>query len=251
MTSLELAGVCRSFGGLQAVHDVSLTICKGAITGLIGPNGAGKSTVVNLTTGLLRLTSGSVTCDGREIGSLPPHDVARLGIARTFQNINLMGDASVLDNVLAGFQRLDQTSLADRLLGLPSVFRQKAAFTMQAYALLATFEMDYLAHTAAGQLPYGHQRRLEIMRALAMSPNFLLLDEPVAGMNDVEAADLGRQIRRVAEDGVGVLLIEHNVGFVMELCSRIYVLSSGRLIAQGTAGEVRIHPGVIEAYLVS
>jgi branched-chain amino acid transport system ATP-binding protein len=250
MTSaaLELQGVSRRFGGLHAVQDLSLVAPPGRVTGLIGPNGAGKSTVVNLITGLLSLTAGSVRY-GEDIGRLPPHQVARRGIARTFQNIRLLAEASVLDNVIAGLYRHDRTGVLAQCLGLPSVRRQEAEWRDRASSLLEEFGLGYARDQRCGSLPYGHQRLVEIVRALMMEPSALLLDEPVAGMNDVEANQLSERIRSLADRGLVVLLIEHNMRFVMGLCDTIHVVSSGKLVMSGTPAEVRSHPEVIEAYL--
>ncbi|CAO3456320.1 Branched-chain amino acid transport ATP-binding protein LivG (TC 3.A.1.4.1) [Azospirillum argentinense] len=246
---LVLDGVTRAFGGVVAVDDLSLTVEPGRITGLIGPNGAGKSTVVNLITGLLRLTAGRIRLGGRDITEAEAPEVARAGIARTFQTVRLLKEASVLDNVVAGFHRHERTGLAAGLLGLPSALREGRELRRRAAAILERFGMAGFADQPAGSLSYGHQRRVEMMRALAMEPRLLLLDEPVAGMNDVEADALGRIFAELAGDGLGVLLIEHNMRFVLSLCAEIHVIDSGRLIASGTPAAVRRDPAVIAAYL--
>ena len=246
---LVLDGVTRAFGGVVAVDDLSLTVEPGRITGLIGPNGAGKSTVVNLITGLLRLTAGRIRLDGRDITEAEAPEVARAGIARTFQTVRLLKEASVLDNVAAGFHRHERAGLVAGLLGLPSALREGRELRRRAAAILERFGMAGFADLPAGSLSYGHQRRVEMMRALAMEPRLLLLDEPVAGMNDVEADALGRIFAELARDGLGVLLIEHNMRFVLSLCAEIHVIDSGRLIASGTPAAVRRDPAVIAAYL--
>lgn len=247
--TLVLDNVARHFGGVPAVDGVSLEAPAGQITGLIGPNGAGKTTVVNLITGLLHLSHGRVLLDGRDVTRAEAPELARAGVARTFQNIRLVPDASVIDNVLVGFHRHEKARLWANLLGLASARAETARLKLEAMALLARFGMAELAEHRAGALSYGHQRRIEMMRALASKPRLLLLDEPVAGMNDSEAESLAHIFRRVADDGVAVLLIEHNMRFVMSLCTRLYVLASGRLIAQGEPTAVGRDPVVVEAYL--
>jgi len=247
--TLVLDNVARHFGGVPAVDGVSLQVPAGQITGLIGPNGAGKTTVVNLITGILHLTHGRVLLDGQDVSKAEAPELARAGVARTFQNIRLVPDASVLDNVLAGFHRHEKTSLWANLLGLPSARAEALQMRGEAMQLLARFGMTELAEHRAGGLSYGHQRRIEMMRALATRPKVLLLDEPVAGMNDAEAEGLAHIFRKVADDGVAVLLIEHNMRFVMSLCSHLYVLAAGRLIAQGEPDAVGRDPVVVEAYL--
>lgn len=247
--TLELQGVTRHFGGVPAVDGVSLRVPAGRITGLIGPNGAGKTTVVNLITGILKLTAGKVLLDGRDVSAEEAPELARVGVARTFQNIRLVPNATVLENVLGGFHRHEKTCLWANLLGLPSARAETAQLKAQAMHLLERFEMTALADHRAGGLSYGHQRRIEMMRALATRPKLLLLDEPVAGMNDAEAESLAHIFRKVADDGVAVLLIEHNMRFVMSLCSHLYVLAAGRLIAEGTPEVVGRDPVVVEAYL--
>ncbi len=249
MAQLELRGVSRAFGGLQAVCDVDLVAPAGQITGLIGPNGAGKTTVVNLVTGLLRLSSGRVMLDDRDLSRLEPHEVAVSGVARTFQNIRLLAEETVLTNVLAGFYMRDRVALWRKALGLPLVWRQEAAFRERALGLLAQSGMAGQADQLAGELSYGHQRRVEIMRAMATEPKVLLLDEPVAGMNDQEAETLGASFRRLADGGIAILLIEHNMRLMMSLCDRLYVLATGKIIARGPPGQVREDKAVIEAYL--
>lgn len=247
--TLQLENVARHFGGVPAVDGLTLQVPAGQITGLIGPNGAGKTTVVNLITGLLHLTSGRVLLGGEDVSRAEAPALARAGVARTFQNIRLVPDASVLDNVLVGFHRHEKTGVVANLLGLPSARAETRRLREEVMALLERFGMAQLAEHRAGALSYGHQRRIEMMRALATKPRLLLLDEPVAGMNDTEAESLAGIFRGVAEEGVAVLLIEHNMRFVMSLCAHIYVLASGRLIAGGEPDAVGRDPRVVEAYL--
>lgn len=246
---LELNDVGRHFGGLPAVDGLSISVPSGAITGLIGPNGAGKTTVVNLIMGLLKLSTGRILFNGQDVSCVEAPELARAGMARTFQNIRLVSQATVLDNVLSGFHVHQYTGFWSNLLGLPSARLEHTENRRQALALLKRFEMLDLADHRAGTLSYGHQRRIEMMRALAMKPHLLLLDEPVAGMNDSEAASLGRIFQEVAADGVAILLIEHNMRFVSQVCSHLYVVASGRLISQGAPNTVLADPVVVKAYL--
>lgn len=249
--TLQLDNVGKRFGGLPAVDGLSIAVPPGAITGLIGPNGAGKTTVINLIMGILKLTSGRILFNGQDVSTVEAADLARAGMARTFQNIRLVAEGTVLDNVLSGFHIHQQTGFWANLLGLKSARAEQAAQRAQALALLEQFGMAHLAEHRAGTLSYGHQRRIEMMRALAMKPRLLLLDEPVAGMNDTEAAELGHIFSRVAASGVAILLVEHNMRFVTQICSHLYVTASGRLIAQGAPEAVLADPVVIEAYLGS
>jgi len=249
MTELVLEKVTKSFGGVTAVNALSLNVSRGRITGLIGPNGAGKTTVLNLITGIDRPTQGAIRIGGAATTREKQETIARRGISRTFQNIRLLKEVSVLSNIVIGFHRHEQTSLLANLLGFPSVWRERDAFVEQARTLLGKFDMMEFADVPAGALSYGHQRRVEIMRALAMKPIFLLLDEPVAGMSAVEADALGRIFVELAAEGLGLLLIEHNVAFVTRICASIYVMDAGRLIAAGSPNEVCRDPAVISAYL--
>ncbi|MES2484127.1 MAG: ABC transporter ATP-binding protein [Pseudomonadota bacterium] len=249
--TLLLDGVGRRFGGLPAVDDLSISVPPGTITGLIGPNGAGKTTVVNLIMGILKLSSGRILFNNQDVSQVEAPALARAGMARTFQNIRLVTEGTVLDNVLSGFHIHQQSGFWSNLLGLPSARAEQAAHRDQAMALLRRFGMAHLAEHRAGTLSYGHQRRIEMMRALATQPKLLLLDEPVAGMNDTEAAELGHIFSEVAAEGVAILLIEHNMRFVTQICSHLYVVASGRLIAQGAAQEVLADPVVVQAYLGS
>jgi branched-chain amino acid transport system ATP-binding protein len=249
MAELVLSGVSRSFGGLMAVRDVSMRVSPGRITGLVGPNGAGKTTLVNLISGLLQLSSGSVAFDGQEIGTKEPHEVARAGIARTFQTCRLLNDATVAENVLIGFDRTLRASLLDRLFQSTAYRRDMAEGQRIVSRLLDEFKMTAMAEHLPTELSYGHQRRVEIMRALATAPRLLILDEPAAGLNDAEARDLSDSLRALASQGFGLLLIEHNMTMVMNLCDEIYVLNSGELIAHGTPEQVRADRTVVSAYL--
>jgi branched-chain amino acid transport system ATP-binding protein len=251
VSSLVLTGVGKRYGGLQAVSPFDMEIARGKITGLIGPNGAGKTTVVNLITGVYKLSSGSIHFGDIDLSQAPRHEVARAGLARTFQTIRLLPDATVLANIMIGMYRLQTTSLLAQMFGLPSSRAETRRFRDEAYVLLERFGMTRYADYPAGHLSYGDQRRVEMMRALALKPQVLLLDEPVAGINDVEAAKLGEIFRSLATEGQGlaVFLIEHNMRFVTELCDYVYVLDSGQLIAQGSADQVINDPVVIKAYL--
>jgi branched-chain amino acid transport system ATP-binding protein len=249
MTSLALDRVSKRFGGVVAADAITLEIPAGRITGMIGPNGAGKTTIVNLITGMLASDSGKILFGDRNIGGALPSEVCRAGLARTFQNIRLLTEATVLENVMIGFHRFETSSLLASLLGLPAARRETRSLRQQASALIDSFDMGRYADFAAGGLSYGHQRRVEIMRALASSPSILLLDEPVAGMNDAEADALGTVFRGLAARGTGIFLIEHNLRFVTGLCEHVYVLDGGRLIAQGTPQAVVADPSVVAAYI--
>jgi branched-chain amino acid transport system ATP-binding protein len=249
MSRLALEGVSRRFGGIWAVRNVDLVVAPARVTGLIGPNGAGKSTIVNLIAGLTALTEGKIALEGREIHQLEPAEVARCGIARTFQNVRLLTEASVIDNIAVAWRGQLEVPLLAEVLGLKSARHAHECALQRARELISQFAMDRFCDVQAGELSYGHQRRVEIMRALAMQPSVLLLDEPVAGMNDVEARELGEHFTRLARDGMAILLIEHNMQFVMSLCDQLYVLSAGELITSGTPRDVRNDPRVIAAYL--
>jgi branched-chain amino acid transport system ATP-binding protein len=249
MASLRLESVSKRFGGIEAVAGLSLAVEPGRITGLIGPNGAGKTTVVNLISGLMTPSGGRIRLGERDLTGEAPHQIARLGVSRTFQTVRLLREASVLDNIVVGSHRHERSSLLSNSIGLPVIWRERRSFRESARALLARFELTELADVPAGGLSYGHQRLVEIMRALAMKPDFLLLDEPVAGMNEVEARRLGVLLRGLVKEGIGMLLIEHNMRFVMEFCETIYVVDSGRLIAEGSADTVSRDATVIRAYL--
>jgi branched-chain amino acid transport system ATP-binding protein len=249
MSTLTIDQVSKRFGGVHAVSDISMEVPAGKITGLIGPNGAGKTTLINLITGILAVSAGHIRFGAQDITQAPAHMVARAGITRTFQNIRLLTEASVIDNVMIGFYRRETGSTLASLLGLPAARRETRSLRERAMRLLERFGMAHLAEHEAGGLAYGHQRRVEMMRALASDPALILLDEPVAGMNDVEAGELGEIFAGLAREGMGVLLIEHNVRFVTRLCHQVYVLDSGRMIASGTPQEVVSNPAVITAYL--
>jgi len=247
---LETRNLGIDFGGLKAVEDFNLVIGKTEIAGLIGPNGAGKTTVFNLLTKVYQPTMGTVLINGRDTAGMNTVQANKLGIARTFQNIRLFGNMSVEDNVRIGLHNQLRYSTAAGILRLPSFYKVERAQHERALELLSIFDMQDLASHQAGSLPYGAQRRLEIVRALATNPSLLLLDEPAAGMNPHETEELMENIVKIRDKfKIAVLLIEHDMNLVMGICEGICVLNYGRIIAKGTAEEIQNNPVVIEAYL--
>jgi branched-chain amino acid transport system ATP-binding protein len=238
------------FGGLVAVRDFSMDISYGELVGLIGPNGAGKTTIFNMITGHYTPTAGKVIFEGRDITGLPPWQVARLGIARTFQNIRLCREMTALENVLISFHPRVRSTVFDAILPTPRYLREERKMRERGMELLSAVGLEKWANFRAGALPYGLQRRVEIARALATSPKLLLLDEPAAGMNPAEAADLMGFIRKIRETfNLTIFLIEHVMQVVMGICPRIRVIDFGVSIAEGTPEEIKNNPKVIEAYL--
>ncbi len=247
---LETRGLTQRFGGLTAVADLNLRVQAGELVALIGPNGAGKTTVFNLITGVYKATAGEIRFDSVSIGGMEPSRIHGLGIARTFQNIRLFADLSVLDNVRIAHHARTGYGLADALLLTPRLRREERRVMEETLALLRTLGLDELAGEKARHLPYGQQRRLEIARALASRPRLLLLDEPAAGMNPHEIGDLMEFIARIrTEFGLTILLIEHQMKLVMGICERITVLDFGATIAEGTPEAVRADRRVLAAYL--
>jgi len=247
---LETHHLGIDFGGLTAVNDFEITIGRTEITGLIGPNGAGKTTVFNLLTNVYKPTRGNILLDGVSTAGKSTAQLCRMGIARTFQNIRLFKDMSVIDNILVGLHHEMDYSIPEAILRLPRYWRGEEIARKRAMELLGIFHMEDLAESAAGSLPYGAQRRLEILRALATNPSILLLDEPAAGMNPSETSELMENIRRIRDTfQIAVLLIEHDMSLVMGICEGIAVLNFGQIIAKGTPEEIRNDPAVIEAYL--
>ena len=247
---LEVKNLCIQFGGLKAVDNFNLTINKGQLYGLIGPNGAGKTTVFNMLTGVYKPTSGSIILDGLNITGKPPAQINRDGIARTFQNIRLFKEMSVLDNVKVGLHNQKKYSTIEGILRLPGYFREEKEMDERAAELLKVFELDGEKEQLAANLPYGKQRKLEIARALATNPKLLLLDEPAAGMNPNETAELMNTIRFVRDNfDMTILLIEHDMKLVSGICENVTVLNFGQELAKGETAEVLNDPRVITAYL--
>ena len=247
---LECINLGITFGGLKAVENFNLTIGRTEIAGLIGPNGAGKTTVFNLLTKVYQPTAGTILLDGKDTHGMNTMQVNRAGIARTFQNIRLFNNLTVEDNVKAGMNNEMKYGMWSGIFRLPSYWKEEKIAHDRAMELLSLFGMEGIANVKAGALPYGAQRRLEIVRALATNPSLLLLDEPAAGMNPSETAELMENIRKIRYTfQIAVLLIEHDMNLVMNICEGICVLNFGHIIAKGTPEEIQANPRVIEAYL--
>ncbi len=250
MSLLDVQSLGISFGGLKAVDNFSVQIEKNELYGLIGPNGAGKTTVFNLLTGVYKPTTGQVILDGNNITGLNPVDINKKGIARTFQNIRLFSQLSVLDNVKAGLHNHYVYSTLDGILRTPKYYKTEKVMNEEAMKLLSVFELEDFKDYKASNLPYGQQRKLEIARALATEPKLLLLDEPAAGMNPNETEELMRTIRLVRDQfDMTILLIEHDMKLVSGICDRLTVLNFGQVLKQGETSQVLHDPAVIKAYL--
>ena len=250
MAMLEVTSLGISFGGLRAVDELSMKIEKGGLVGLIGPNGAGKTTVFNLLTKVYQPTRGTILLDGLDTSGKTTAQINRMGIARTFQNIRLFGSETALENVMVGCQVRRKSQWWMPVFSLPSARREEEEIREKAKGLIHRLALDSYMNEKASSLPYGAQRRLEIARALATSPDFLLLDEPAAGMNPQESTELMRFIRHIRDEfDLTILLIEHDMKVVMGVCQYIWVLEYGQLIAEGDPDAIRNNPRVIEAYL--
>ncbi len=250
MALLEVKNLTKNFGGLTAVGDVNIELGASELVGLIGPNGAGKTTLFNLLTGVYEPSEGTVSLDGKILNGMPTYKIAAAGLSRTFQNIRLFKDLSVLENVLIAMGTRKKYKLIESFLRLPGYYKQEAEMKKEALELLAIFDLDVKHDSLAKNLPYGEQRRLEIVRALATQPKILFLDEPAAGMNPQETAELTALIKQIQQQfNITILLIEHDMSLVMNVTERIYVLEYGRLIAHGTPDEIKHNKRVIEAYL--
>lgn len=252
MTLLKAKNLGIIFGGLHALEDVHLSLHSKEIVGLIGPNGAGKTTVFNLLTDVYVPTEGTIELEGRSIVGKKTYEITKSGIARTFQNIRLFKDLSVIDNVKIAMNNQMKYSFLAGVFHLPSYWREEKEVTERAHRLLEELGLGEFAEHTAKNLPYGQQRKLEIARALATNPKVLLLDEPAAGMNPTETQDLMETIRQIRDQhAIAILLIEHDMSFVMGICDRVVVLDYGRVIAEGNPEQVRSNPKVIAAYLGS
>jgi branched-chain amino acid transport system ATP-binding protein len=246
---LEIDQLSMQFGGLVAVNNVSIGIEQGTIHGLIGPNGSGKTTVFNVLSGYYKPTGGRISFEGRQISGLPAHQITAAGFARTFQNLRLFHSMTVLDNVLVGMGHHGRTGLWEAIFNPVAVQREEREFVDKAMTLLDLLGITGFARELATSLPYGHQRRVEIARALATNPKVILLDEPAAGLNEVETENLRKILMKIRESGVTIFLVEHDMKLVMGICEVITVLDYGKKIAEGTGAGISKDPVVIEAYL--
>jgi branched-chain amino acid transport system ATP-binding protein len=247
---LEARNVTKRFGGLTAVKSLTMNVAEGALYGLIGPNGAGKTTVFNLLTGVYDVSDGEIRLGGHTLHGKKPYEITKLGVARTFQNIRLFSDMTVLENVMTAHHLRTRQTLADAVLGTPRHHDEERNTRRRAMELLKIFDLDRFANESATSLPYGRQRRLEIARALATEPKLLLLDEPAAGMNPQESLELMRLIGWLRDQfKLTILLVEHNMKVVMGICETVQVIDYGEAIAIGTPREIQSNPKVIEAYL--
>jgi branched-chain amino acid transport system ATP-binding protein len=246
---LAIQNITKDFGGIRVLDNVTFGIREGMITGLIGPNGAGKTTLFNITSGLVKPTSGSIMLGNREITGMSSPRITEQGICRTFQNIRVFGEMTLLENVLVGMHRLFSYSVGSMLFDLPKKKQEEKQNREKAYEILKMVRLEDRADWKAEGLSYGEQRRLELARALATEPRLLLLDEPTAGMNPAETEELMNEIVRINAEGYTICIIEHDMKVIMGICGRIAVLNFGKLIAEGDPGSVRSDPNVIEAYL--
>ena len=248
-TILKTEHITQRFGGLVALSDISMEVHSGEIIGIIGPNGAGKTTLFNVITGIYCPTEGKVSLLGQDVTGWKPHKITQLGFARTFQNIRLYARMSVRDNVISGMHCHTKSGILSSIFNTRSKRQEEKQCEEEADEILKLLDLYRFRFEMSTSLPYGAQRKLEIARALATHPKLLLLDEPAAGMNEQETADLANIVYRLKEMGYTILLIEHDMKFVMNICERLYVLNNGCLIASGTPGEIKVDPVVIEAYV--
>jgi branched-chain amino acid transport system ATP-binding protein len=246
---LRFEGITKIFGGLTALNDVSFAARKGEITGVIGPNGAGKTTLFNIISGIYTQTAGSIFLNDRTITGFPPEKLAMLGMVRTFQNIELFGQMTVLENVMVGLHTKSKSGMLSCALKLPDHLREEREIMEQAVHWLDYVGISDLGSAQAASLPFGKGRLLEIARALAMKPQIILMDEPAAGLNSQETVELAALIRSIRESGVAVVLVEHDMALVMDVCDSILVLNLGCKLAEGTPREIQENPAVIAAYL--
>lgn len=249
MSQLVVEGLCKRFGGVNAVQDVGFAIKGGTVHSVIGPNGAGKTTLFNLITGIYTPTAGRITFDGKDVTGKPPAALARLGMSRTFQNLQVCMNMSAIENVMVGAHLALSQSLLAAMLQLPSLRKADAVCRDEAQELMRFVGVGAWLDAHASEMPFGALKRLEIARALAAKPKMILLDEPAAGLNDTETHEVEALIRRIAEAGITVVLVEHDMKLVMNLSDHILVLDYGKKLAEGTAAEVRANPEVIAAYL--
>lgn len=249
MNLLEVNDIGISFGGVKAVNGVSFALKEGSILSVIGPNGAGKTTLFNMLSGIYQPMTGQVLLENEDVTGMAPHLLARRGMSRTFQNLQVFSNMTVLENVASGFHLQEKGSLFADLLRLPSAKRRVQVSEDRAFDLLKRVRLEQAAHRTASALSYGSLKRLEIARAMALSPRLLLLDEPAAGCNAVETEEIEQLVAEVAESGIAILLVEHDMKMVMRISQHIVVLDHGEKIAEGTPQEVSAHPRVIEAYL--